>query len=132
MIRFLFLAFFLPRLVLAEAPFVADSKNLPNSKMDIVLTEIERLPRVSLLEIKIRVTGSSVGSSFFIACSLRRLAQLRGPTAFVAKLEEKDRMRIGFLKSKDEPPTNLGPEFRSAVIIDLDSLAPVCSAMEKG
>jgi hypothetical protein len=132
MIRLLFLLSVLPGAAWAEPLFGADSKNLPNSKMDIVLTEVERLPRVSVLAIKIRVTGSSVGASFFIACSLRRLAELRGPTAYIVKLEEKERMRIGFLKAKDEPPSQIGPEFRNAAVIDLDALTPICTAMEKG
>jgi hypothetical protein len=34
--------------------------------MDIVLKEVERRPRASLVEIKINSVGSSVGSSFFI------------------------------------------------------------------
>jgi hypothetical protein len=58
--------------------FEADSKQLASSKMDIVLKEIERRPRASVVEIKITSVGSFVGSSFFILCSLRQLAKLRG------------------------------------------------------
>jgi hypothetical protein len=76
------LAIWLGFLVVAVPPalgqlFEADSKRLGNSKMDIVLKEIERQPRASVVEVKINSVGSSVGSSFFILCSVRQLAQLR-------------------------------------------------------
>ena len=68
--------------------FEADSKQLGSSKMDIVLKEGERRPRASVVEIKVNSVGSSVGSSFFILCSVRRLAKLRGPYRYIVKLEE--------------------------------------------
>ena len=54
--------------------FQSDSKRFGNPKMDIVITEIDRRPRSSVLDIKVNAVGSSVGSSFFIVCSLRDLA----------------------------------------------------------
>ena len=58
--------------------FEADSKQFGSSKMDIVLKEVERRPRASVVEIRINSVGSSVGSSFFILCSIRQLAKLHG------------------------------------------------------
>ena len=58
--------------------FQADSKRYGNSKMDIVVTEVERRPHSSVIDLKITLVGSSVGSSFFLLCSIRQLAQLRG------------------------------------------------------
>ena len=39
--------------------FESDSKQLGNSKMDIVVKEVERRPRASLVEIKTNSVGSS-------------------------------------------------------------------------
>ena len=58
--------------------FEADSKSRGDSKMDIVAQELERRPRASVLDIRIRSGGSSVGASFFLLCSIRQLAKLRG------------------------------------------------------
>jgi hypothetical protein len=94
--------------------FEADSKQLASSKMDIVLKEIERRPRASVVEIKITSVGSSVGSSFFILCSLRQLAKLRGPYRYIVKLEEqpkRNQMLVGFLGDAEESPALAGPEF---------------------
>lgn len=89
---------------LRDAPgqlFEADSKRFGSSTMDIVLKEVERRPRASVVEIKINTVGSSVGSSFFILCSIRQLAQLRGPYRYIVKLEEQPKRRqmlVGFFE----------------------------------
>ena len=62
----------------AAQSFRSDSKRFGNPKMDIVLTETERLARTSIVEIQIKTIGSSVGSSFFLLCSIRDLARQRG------------------------------------------------------
>jgi hypothetical protein len=113
-----------------------DSKRLGGGRMDIVFTEIERRPRASVVEIKINVVGSSVGSSFFILCSIRQLAQLRGAYRYIVKLEEqpkRNQMLIGFLRDAAEPPSAAAPEFNGLsdprAVIDLEQFAPICDAM---
>ena len=112
--------------------FEADSKQFGSSKMDIVLKEIERRPRASVVEIRI----NSVGSSFFILCSIRQLAKLRGPYRYIVKLEEqpkRNQMLVGFLGDAEESPASAGPEFSRAgreAVIDLEQFAPVCDSMK--
>lgn len=128
-------------LTVAGAPaqarlFESDSKQLGNSKMDIVVREVERRPRASLVEIKTNSVGSSVGSSFFILCSLRRLAALRGDYRYIVKIEDQRRsqMLVGFLQGPEEPLSNAGPEFKSLnprkAVIDLQQFAPICDSMK--
>ena len=120
----------------AEAPlFESDSKRFGNPKMDIVVAEVERRPRVSVLDIRIKAIGSSVGSSFFLLCSVRDLARLRGNFRYVSKIEKTadGRMLIGFLQHAGEPAANLGPEFtaagEAATEIDLEQFTPIWDRM---
>lgn len=123
--------------VLAVVParaenFRSDSKRFGNSKMDIVLTETERLTRTSIVEIQITAIGSSVGSSFFLLCSLRDLARQRGSFRFIVKTERVPRysqMLVGFLSSPTEPPEQLDPRLAGQPVIDLDYFAPICDKM---
>jgi hypothetical protein len=116
--------------------FEADSKQLGSSKMDIVLKEIERRPRASVVEIKINSVGSSVGSSFFILCSIRQLAKLRGPYRYIVKLEEqpkRNQMLVGFLGHVEESPASAGPDFSRVgreAVIDLEQFAPICDSIK--
>jgi hypothetical protein len=117
--------------------FEADSKKLGNLKMDIVLREIERRPLASVLEIRIKSIGSSVGSSFFILCSIRELAGIRGDYRHIVKLEERPKpgyMIIGFLRNPTDPIGELGDEFRSLKspgdVIDLAPFAAICGQMK--
>ena len=118
----------------ADGPlFESHSKRDPDTKMDIVVKETERRPRSSVLEITIRSVGSSVGSSFFLLCSIRRLAQIRGGYRYIVKLEEQPRrghMLVGFLRAADEPPASAGAEFAAAAAVDLDQFAPICDQMK--
>ena len=118
----------------ADAPlFEAHSKREPGAKMDIVVKEIERRPRASVLEITVYSVGSSVGSSFFLLCSIRQLARLRGGYRHVVKPEEHPRrgqMLIGFLRSVDETPVAAGAEFAGAAPIELEQFAPICDVMK--
>lgn len=110
------------------APFRADSKR-PDSKMDIVITEIERQPRTSLLEIKINNVGSSVGSSFFLLCSVRELARQRGNFRYIAKVEGKlgrGQMLVGFLNNPAEMPETLDARLAGQQVIDLERFAIIC------
>jgi hypothetical protein len=113
--------------------FQSDSKRFGNSKMDIVITEVERNVRTSVLDIKVNTVGSSVGSSFFIVCSLNDLAQQRGGFRYVVKIEEKPKrgqMLVGFLNSADELPKTLDAQFAGAEVIDLERFSPICNNMK--
>jgi len=101
--------------------------------MDIVIREVERRPHVSVIDIKITDVGSSVGSSFFLLCSIRQLARVRGNYRYVVKVEEKPKrgqMVIGFLRDPSESVADLGPEFAAidgrTPVIDLDEFAQIC------
>lgn len=122
----------------AQSPqlFEAHSAGQGSGRMDISIREIERRPRASVLSIEIRNVGSSVGSSFFLLCSVRKLAQARGASSHVVKLEEtpqRGQMLIGFLRGAAEPPGNTDPAFAAAPagraqVIDLEQFAPICDA----
>lgn len=124
--------------LLAAAPAIAetfrsDSKLSANSKMDIVVTETERHPRTSVVNIQIKTVGSSVGSSFFLLCSVRDLARQRGNYRYIAKVEEqprRDHMLIGFLQSVTEPPEQIDARLRGQQVIDLEQFAPICDKMQ--
>jgi hypothetical protein len=105
--------------------------------MDIVVREIDRRQRVSVIQIDIKSIGSSVGSSFFLLCSIRQLALQRGNFRYIVKLEERPKpgqMIVGFLREANEAPAALGPEFtaidKAKGTIDLEQFAPICDAMK--
>ncbi|TRZ56490.1 MAG: hypothetical protein D4S02_15455 [Rhodocyclaceae bacterium] len=113
--------------------FVSDSKRLGNSRMDIVMTESARGARTSVIDITIKSVGSSVGSSFFIACSLRTLARQRGGFRHIVKLEEqpgRNQMLVGFLDTADEAPERIDPRFAGQRAIDVEQFAPICEQMK--
>lgn len=113
--------------------FRSDSKRFGNAKMDIVLTEIDRQPRTSILEVQITSIGSSVGSSFFFLCSIRDLARQRGHFRYIAKAEEQPRhhqMLVGFLNGPTEEPARLDQRLAGQPVIDLDYFAPICDKMQ--
>lgn len=113
--------------------FRSDSKRFGNPKMDIVITESARQARTSVLDIRINSVGSSVGSSFFIVCSLRDLARQRGNYRHVVKVEEKPRrnqMLVGFLDDAGEPAEKLDARFAGQQVIDLEQFAPICEQMK--
>jgi len=116
--------------------FEAHSAGLGGGKMDISIRETERRPRASVLDIEVRQIGSSVGSSFFLLCSVRKLDRARGGTGYIVKLEEtpgRGQMLIGFLKSADEPPGNADPAFAAAgaraQVIELEQFGAICDPM---
>ena len=123
--------------VLAVVParaenFRSDSKRLGNSKMDIVLTEVQRQARTSIVVIRITAIGSSVGSSFFILCSLRDLARQRSHSRYIVKAEDvprRNQMLVGFLNGRTEEPAGLDPRLAGQPVIDLDYFAPICDKM---
>ena len=116
--------------------FESHSAKQGSGKMDISVRETERRPRSSVLTIEIREVGSSVGSSFFLVCSIRKLAKERGGFRHIVKLEEtpaRGQMLIGFLKSADELPANTDPAFAGAggkaQVIGLDQFGAICDPM---
>jgi len=95
--------------------FESDSKRFGNTKMDIKVREVERRERSSVIQVDIQSVGSSVGSSFFLLCSIRQLALQRGGFRHIIKIEEypqRGLMLIGFLRSGEENLATLGPEFQ--------------------
>lgn len=113
--------------------FRSDSKRFGNPKMDIVITESARQARTSVLDIRINSVGSSVGSSFFILCSVRDLARQRGNYRHVVKVEEKPhrgQMLVGFLNDAGEPVEKLDARFAGQQVIDLEQFAPICEQMK--
>lgn len=109
--------------------FIADSKHQGDGKMDIVIAETERGARTSLLDIRIGTVGSSVGSSFFIVCSLRVLARQRGDHRHIAKLEfggARPQLLVGFLDRADEAPERIDARLAGQKVIDLEQFAPIC------
>ncbi len=115
--------------------FLADSaKDMPG-RMEIVVREVERRPRISLVDVEITKVGSSVGSSFFILCSVRKMVKARGAGPHIAKIElpgKPSRMAVGLLARPEEPPQSLGAEFAvegaKIDVIDLERFAPICDA----
>ena len=104
--------------------------------MDIVVREIQRRETSSVLEITIKSVGSSVDASFFLLCSIRRLALERGNYRYVGKIEDRPKrgqMIIGFLHDPKEDLSAIAPEFQApadkAAVIDLEQFAPICAAM---
>ncbi|MEY4528061.1 MAG: hypothetical protein RL768_1780 [Nitrospirota bacterium] len=123
--------------VLAVVParaesFRSDSKRFGNAKMDIVLTETQRQARTSIVEIQITAIGSSVGSSFFLLCSLRDLARQRGHSGYIVKAEDvprRNQMLVGFLANATEAPERLDPRLAGQQVIDLEYFSPICNKM---
>ncbi len=116
----------------AAKPFSSDSKCLKNSTVDIVVTETERHPQTSVVEIQIKANGSSVGSSFFLLCSIRDLAQQRGHYRYIAKVEDqpsRNHMSIGFLRGATEAPEQLDARLAGHQVIDLQQFSPICDKM---
>jgi hypothetical protein len=105
--------------------------------MDIVVKEVERRERSSVVEVTIKSPGSSVGGSFFLVCSVRQLAQLRGNYRYIVTLDDtpgRGQMLVGFLRGPDEDPVQVAPEFGRApspdAVIDLDQFAGICESMK--
>jgi hypothetical protein len=134
----------LPTLLLSAAVttqaelFRVDSKDYGPTKMDIVIRETEHRPRSSLVEIIIKNPGSSVGSSFFLLCNIRKLGRERGYPRYIAKAENFPTNRtwlVAFLNGSDDDPRQVDSDlarFKGALpILDLEQFAPICDRMNK-
>ena len=117
--------------------FESDSKSLGSGKMDIVVREVERRPRSSVVDIRITTVGSSVGSSFFILCSIRDLARQRGDYRYIVKLDDrpqKRQMLVGFLRAPDDRLPEIDAAFAGVdpapAVIDLEQFAKLCGMMK--
>ena len=97
----------------------------------VTVTEVERAPRLSVLEIATTGRLPSVGSSLFVACSVLKLARERG-FRFVAQKDEKGRIQLGFLdRIEDDAAKALGPAFENLAPgrkYDAEFVAPICDA----
>jgi hypothetical protein len=103
--------------------------------MDIVVRELERRQRSSVIEITITSSGSSLGDTFFILCSVRQFAQLRGNYRYIVQLEDKPKRGqtlVGLLRSPGETLLDIDPEFAGVdareAVLDLDQFAEVCDS----
>jgi hypothetical protein len=117
--------------------FEAHSAGQSGGKMDISVREVERRPRSSVLGIEVRKVGSSVGSSFFILCSVRALAHERGAYRYIVRAEDlplRGQMLVGFLESADEAPEEADSAFAGhapprVMVVKLEQFAPICGGM---
>jgi hypothetical protein len=116
--------------------FRVDSKQFGPTKMDIVIRETERRLRSSLVEIIVTNPGSSVGSSFFLLCNIRKLGQERGFPRYIAKAEDFPVRRtwlVAFLNGPDDDPKQADQQLASfpkpLPVIDLEQFAPICNRM---
>src|SRR5262245_50845647 len=116
--------------------FAADSKRLGDGQMDIVIQEVARRARSSVLEVTIKAPGSSVATSMFIACSLRQLAEQRGGHRHIIKVDDfpsRGQMLVGFLANPDEDPRDVDPDFPRLgpdAVLDLSQFAGLCAQMK--
>jgi hypothetical protein len=106
--------------------------------MDIVIRETERRPRSSLVEITVRNPGSSVGSSFFLLCSLRTLGRERGYPRYIAKAEDfpvSGTWLVVFLNAANDDPKQADRDLARfggpLPVIDLEQFAPICDRMKE-
>ncbi len=111
--------------------FTANARAQGSQNVDVIVTEVERKERTSIVDVQFN-SGPSVASSVFIACSFARLAKLRGYryTVQVENLGKEGRYLIGFipLVSK-EAVTALGVEFAKhdvSQVLDNEVFEPIC------
>lgn len=107
----------------------ARAQGIPN--VDVIVTEVERKERTSIVDVQFNY-GPSVASSVFIACSFAKLAKLRGYryTVQVEDFGKEGRYLIGFIPSPSkEAITTLGSEFKKhdlSQAIDNEMFEPIC------
>jgi hypothetical protein len=100
----------------------------------ISLKEIERLPRVSVIEITTTGRPQSVGGSITLGCMMVKLARERD-WRYVAQTSESGVKKIGGLKKRDDDPArSLGDDFAGIDAkknIDVEKLGWLCDAISK-
>jgi hypothetical protein len=134
---------FLPLLLLALAAcgktpsqnenqlFTANARAEGSPNVDVIVTEIERKGRTSIVDVQFNY-GPSVASSVFIACSFAKLAKVRGYryTVQVEDFGKEGRYLVGFIPSPSkEAITALGAEFKkhdSSQAVDNEIFEPIC------
>ena len=109
----------------AASLWSAQSKDYGSGNADFTLREIERRPNSSVLQLDIRIRGSSVGSSMITACMLMRLAQERGGYRYLVKIDalpsNPKQMLVGFSHVANVKPQTLDAELSdSAMEVDLE------------
>lgn len=111
--------------------FTANARAQGSQNVDVIVTEVERNERTSIVDVQFNY-GPSVASSVFIACSFAKLAKLRGYryTAQVENFGEEGRYLIGFIPSPSkEAIAALGAEFEKydvSQVIDNEMFEPIC------
>jgi hypothetical protein len=100
----------------------------------ISLKEIERLPRVSVIEITTVGRPQSVGGSITIGCMVMKLARERD-WRYVAQTSDAGVKKIGGLeKLDDDPAKSLGDAFVGIDVkknIDVEKLGWLCDAISR-
>jgi hypothetical protein len=111
--------------------FTANARSQGSQNVDVIITEVERKEKTSIVDVQFNY-GPSVASSVFIACSFAKLANLRGYryTAQVENFGKKGRYLIGFIPSlSEEAIAALGTEFAKydiSQVLDNEIFEPVC------
>ena len=114
---------------LLYANSTGEQRRSDGSTWKVTVIETKRADRYSVLRISHEGRLPSVGSSFFIACSVLNLARQRG-VHFVAQLETSATLKVGFLDSlEDDPAKVVGADFANLPRerkYDAEQFAPIC------
>ena len=111
--------------------FTANARAQGSPNVDVIVTEVERKERTSIVDVQFNY-GPSVASSVFIACSFAKLAKLRGYryTVQVEDYGKEGRYLIGFISSiSKEAIAALGMEFAKhgvSQVLDNGMFEPIC------
>lgn len=111
--------------------FTANARAQGSPNVDVIVTEIERKERTSIVDVQFNY-GPSVASSVFIACSFAKLAKLRGYryTVQVEDFGKEGRYLVGFIPSPSkEAIAALGEEFEKhdlSQAVDNEIFEPIC------
>ena len=111
--------------------FSANARAQGSQNVDVIVTEVERKERTSIVNVQFNY-GPSVASSVFTACSFAKLAKLRG-YRYIVKVENFDkegRYLVGFIPSPSkEAIAALGAEFEKHDIsqaLDIEMFGQIC------
>ena len=131
----IFLTAFFSRVDAQLFHFETGVQTKPDGKTwSISLTEIERLPRISVIEVKTVGRPQSVGGSIALGCMIMKLARERD-WRYVAQTSATGANKIGGLeKLDDDPEKNLGDDFAGIDVtknIDVEKLGWLCDAISR-